>query len=95
MFLFLISEKGTEKAELRGGCPLTYPDAAVRFQVELPWLRHGQFEGADGVQSQTNLCFRRLKKDGENREANKVRDRSGVRLAPLEIAAAPTAQARI
>ena len=72
MFLFLVSEKGTEKAELRGGCPLTYPATAVRFQVELPWLRHGQSEGADGGHSQTNLRFRRLKKDGENWEAEPV-----------------------
>ena len=35
MFLFLISEKGTEKAELRGGCPLTYP-AASRANADAP-----------------------------------------------------------
>ena len=63
---FLSSDKKYQKTELRGGCPLTYPATAVRFQVELPWLRHGQSEGADGGHSQTNLRFRRLKKDGEN-----------------------------
>ena len=35
MFLFLVSEKGTEKAELRGGCPLTYP-AASRANAVAP-----------------------------------------------------------
>ena len=35
MFLFLVSEKGTEKAELRGGCPLTYP-AASRANADAP-----------------------------------------------------------
>ena len=35
MFLFLVSEKGTEKAELRGGCPLTYP-AVSRANADAP-----------------------------------------------------------
>ena len=89
MFLFLVSEKGTEKAELRGGCPLTYP-AASRANADAPrrLIR-------TRLLNRKNSAFAAIKEDGENREANKVRDRSSVRLALLEIAAAPTAQARI